>query len=81
MRVLYVSTEVHPALNTGGLAEGNFVWVTGEPTAYTFWAPGEPNDGGQSGEDCALTNRAGQAGRWDDRPCAMNYAFVCERLP
>ena len=63
------------------MAEGNFVWVTGEPTAYTFWAPGEPNDGGQNGEDCALTNRAGQAGRWDDRPCAMNYAFVCERVP
>jgi len=60
--------------------EGTFVWVTGEPTAYTWWAPGEPNDGGSNGEDCGITNRAGQAGRWDDRPCGNNYGFVCERF-
>jgi Lectin C-type domain len=63
------------------MVEGNFVWVTGEATLYTNWAPGEPNNGGSSGEDCALTNRAGQLGRWDDRDCRDDYAFVCERVP
>ena len=35
---------------------GGWSWVTGEPFAYTYWGPGEPNDSG--GEDhLALDNR------------------------
>ena len=25
---------------------GSFAWVTGEPTEYTNWVPGDPNGGG-----------------------------------
>jgi hypothetical protein len=31
---------------TDEAVEGTFVWITGESTAYTHWAPGEPADGG-----------------------------------
>ena len=48
--------------------EGSFVWVTGEPTTYTNWAGGEPNN--QLGtEDCVEFNRFG-VGLWNDLPCS-----------
>jgi hypothetical protein len=31
--------------------EGQFVWASGEPVTFTYWYPGEPDDGGPGGED------------------------------
>lgn len=60
--------------------EGRFVWITGELVEFEVWADGEPNDGGMSGEDCAiLINTGDRAGSWDDRPCGVALPFVCER--
>jgi hypothetical protein len=50
--------------------EGTFVWVTGEPTVYTNWAPGEPNNSGGN-EDFA---HMGAAGLWNDIPNAHGGA-------
>src|SRR5262245_33183211 len=33
--------------------EGQFVWASGEPVTFTYWYPGEPDDGGPGGEDHA----------------------------
>jgi hypothetical protein len=41
--------------------EGTFRWVTGETSAYTNWAAGQPDDGGGI-EDFALLNTT-----WNDR--------------
>jgi hypothetical protein len=47
--------------------EGNFQWISGEPTTYTFWAPGEPsnNTGGGQSEDYVIMNW-GTGGSWND---------------
>ncbi|MBL8945959.1 MAG: hypothetical protein JNK45_22535 [Myxococcales bacterium] len=56
-------------------SRGAFTWVDGGPLSFTAWLPGEPNDGGGD-EDCAEMDLAG--GGWNDVPCSMVRAFVCE---
>ncbi|HTY86145.1 MAG TPA: C-type lectin domain-containing protein [Candidatus Acidoferrum sp.] len=52
--------------------EGNWVWASGEPVTYTFWAPGEPNNTPNpydpNGEDYATIRPPGYlpAGSWND---------------
>lgn len=64
------------------------VWRTlaYEPVGFTAWRPGEPNDAGQDGEDCAVLlaryEPAHDEGRWNDIACGRTRAYVCEwRLP
>lgn len=69
------------ASDTG--SEGDFAWVTLEPFAFTHWRRGEPNDGGDDGEDCAIlegdNNLPGLGCLWDDRPCEDGHPYLCER--
>ncbi|MBK8974391.1 MAG: hypothetical protein IPM29_00545 [Planctomycetes bacterium] len=44
--------------------ERTFVWTSGEPVAYTNWAPGQPNNSGSGEDHTILWSQAG--GRWDD---------------
>ncbi len=51
--------------------EGKWVWSSGEPTSYTHWLTGEPNN--QASEDGALLNWSfwagyGDFGTWADYP-------------
>ncbi|XP_004389942.1 pulmonary surfactant-associated protein D [Trichechus manatus latirostris] len=54
--------------------EGRFTYPTGEPLAYSNWAPGEPNNNGEA-ENCVeiLTN-----GKWNDKSCGQQRLVVCE---
>ena len=45
--------------------EGLFMWTNGDPVTYTHWDPGEPNNGGGSGEDYVLMNWIAP-GKWND---------------
>lgn len=60
--------------------DGTTFWtggLTGMPVggAYTFWNPGEPNNGG-SGEDCLQIRRDGL---WIDGPCDLvDATYICE---
>ncbi|KAM6330436.1 CD209 antigen-like protein C [Alca torda] len=56
--------------------ESNWQWVDGRSLTLTFWNRGEPNDASHQGEDCAtiLPN-----GYWNDIPCSMHRAWICER--
>ncbi|NXV23135.1 CLC4G protein, partial [Cepphus grylle] len=56
--------------------ESNWQWVDGRSLTLTFWNSGEPNDASHQGEDCAtiLPN-----GYWNDIPCSMPRAWICER--
>lgn len=59
---------------TDELDEGVFVWVTGEPLAYTNWAPGEPKDDQNfGGEDYVILSPPveqdiNKPGTWNDLP-------------
>jgi hypothetical protein len=66
-----VRLECPPGCSYGGsiwigysdaVVEGTWVWVTGEPTVYTNWASGEPNNLGGV-EDYA---HIGASGYWND---------------
>lgn len=58
--------------------EGVWEWLGGEPMVYTNWRTGEPNDGSTSGEDCMIIE-GDNGGLWDDRPCDLQYGYLCER--
>ncbi len=63
--------------------EDDFTWTTGEPFVFDHWRSGEPNDGGNGGEDCAVVegdnNIFGQGCLWDDRDCEADFGYLCER--
>lgn len=67
---------------TDEISEGNWKWVSGEPTGYTNWASGEPN-GENSREDYAMFYYKFAAGEWNDGDFGANAAgnttaFICE---
>jgi hypothetical protein len=58
--------------------ERQWVWVDGAPLAYTHWDEGEPNNGGDVGEDCGVIMTVeGRAAQWDDRGCGDPRPYVC----
>ena len=74
-------------------SEGHFTYMDGRQISYTNWAHGEPNNydvyGNGGGEDCveAWGNYGGHnhswgykipPGKWNDVPCSLKLAFVCE---
>ena len=65
---------------TDEASEGTFEWVNGEPTTYTNWSPGEPNQTSPascSGEvDYAVLERTG--GKWLDRKGCETFEYVME---
>jgi len=54
--------------------EGNFTWVSGDPSTYTNWAGGEPNDSGGN-EDVATMRSTGQ---WNDYGPANTQPGIVE---
>jgi hypothetical protein len=63
-------------------AEGQWVWLDGRPVPYSHWDQGEPNDGGNGGEDCGIVMTGdGRQTEWDDRGCESVRPFVCEATP
>ena len=62
--------------------EGQFVWANGEPAAFTYWYPGEPNNLGVGGEDYATIRHPSETpptGSWNDlanTPNAPTFGVV-----
>jgi hypothetical protein len=54
------------------LTANSYVWLTGEPVAYTNWAQGEPNFSGE----CV---RIQTSGTWADNQCTNSAYAICER--
>ncbi len=64
------------------ISVGVWRWVSGDASAYTNWAPNEPNNT-DGDEECVLyvadpVSGAFQ-GFWDDRECAWLATYVCEK--
>jgi cysteine-rich repeat protein len=61
-----------------GAQEGTFRWVDDSALSYQAWAIGEPSDSWDDrSEDCVQVSHQ-QPGQWDDSPCDMQLAFICE---
>nr|XP_032639310.1 low affinity immunoglobulin epsilon Fc receptor-like [Chelonoidis abingdonii] len=56
--------------------EGEWRWVDGSPLSVRFWGPGEPNNMGHQGEDCASLRFNG---KWNDATCSLTEHWICER--
>eukprot|EP00058_Branchiostoma_floridae_P006984 XP_002592472.1 hypothetical protein BRAFLDRAFT_68958 [Branchiostoma floridae] len=60
-------------------SEGSWRWSDGNNLgAYTYWAPGEPND--SVNEDCAefWPSFHPHSNEWNDQQCSDNIYFICE---
>ena len=55
-------------------AEGDFVWLDGDPVGVFLWAKGEPSN--TDDEDCGVM-LAG-SGTWNDGKCSLGKFFICE---
>jgi len=51
-------------------SSGVWVWSSGEPVTYTHWAPGQPSDASDAGEDAVTMDafRWDPPGQWNDFP-------------
>jgi hypothetical protein len=57
--------------------EGTWAWVTGVTgDTAPVWSGSEPDDGGGSGENCAVLSD--DNGLLSDRTCEDSYSFICE---
>ncbi|WP_265586168.1 lectin-like protein, partial [Cuspidothrix issatschenkoi] len=52
---------------TDEVREGQFQWASGETSTYTNWYPGQPDNGGPTGENYVVINYD-SAGKWNDYP-------------
>jgi lectin-like protein len=75
---LATQTDVDVWLGLSDIAaEGQMVWVDGEPFGYRNWLAMQPDNFGND-EDCVEKRAAG--GGWNDRPCnTAPRAYFCER--
>jgi len=56
---------------------GGWSWISGEPTFYTYWNGGEPNNSGTA-ENYAVMNY-GAAGEWNDWPGTNSFKAIIEK--
>jgi hypothetical protein len=67
------SSQTDP--NVWAWADGEPFWTgdaSGQALLYSNWQGGEP---GTPGEQCLQMQRDG---RWNDQPCGVTLAYVCE---
>ncbi|XP_066288232.1 plasminogen-like [Branchiostoma lanceolatum] len=60
-----------------------WTWSDGTPLSgcgFSKWAPGEPNDGAGTGQDCGQL-WAAVGLRWDDDFCSIRKRFICQIGP
>ncbi|XP_053408178.1 uncharacterized protein LOC123560994 isoform X2 [Mercenaria mercenaria] len=60
--------------------EAGWKWIDEQPFEYQNWRPGEPNDYGSAGEDCAAISVRNKKvfGLWNDLPCHLNRGYICK---
>lgn len=66
---------------TDVVEETKYVWVSGDDMVLANWRTGMPNNNGGNGtpENCAVLEADTATRGWDDRPCALDFPYLCER--
>lgn len=59
--------------------EGTWKTERGVTPRFDAWRPGEPNDAGEAGEDCAAVGLHDAA--WNDLPCDVKTRSLCQLPP
>ena len=71
--------EYHIGLNDRQ-REGQWVWSDSTEFDFDAWKPGQPDNKGWFGQDCAQSGVRGGSKKWTDRSCNWNWEpFVCKR--
>ena len=65
--------------------EGGFAWLDGSTVSFVDWAPGEPNDVANNGEDAVeidFRTRIQRSGEWNDAQTTDDYEMfpLCETV-
>uniref|UniRef100_A0A3Q4I410 C-type lectin domain-containing protein n=1 Tax=Neolamprologus brichardi TaxID=32507 RepID=A0A3Q4I410_NEOBR len=71
-----ITTEVWIGLNDKE-QEGTWKWVDGTPLNLTYWARGQPDNGGE--EDYVHVFR-GRKNSWNDLWCSSSHHWICEKV-
>ena len=60
------------------LLPSRWSWSDCSSWQYSYWNPGEPDNGGGRGEEhCALLGWGASAGQWNDFPCQSPNYYIC----
>ncbi|KAJ8344765.1 hypothetical protein SKAU_G00289580 [Synaphobranchus kaupii] len=57
---------------------GGWQWADSAPVKFLYWEPEQPNHAEE--QNCAVI-RTESTGRWQNRHCSMDLAYVCKRRP
>ena len=69
-----LGVSAHPWIGLHQAGTEDWLWHGDAPSAFTHWAPGEPNN--LPTEDCGMVWLDGEG--WNDSPCGWWRPFVCE---
>ena len=58
--------------------DGGWEWVTGEPMEWSNWHSGEPNSGGNYGNENVGSFHGLAAGGWNDVYDGLSFPFIVE---
>ncbi|CAJ1070748.1 macrophage mannose receptor 1 [Xyrichtys novacula] len=82
---LWVRTQVGQEIYWFGLndrvTEGTWEWADGDPFIeyLSYWAPGQPDNYGDSGEHCGQILGA-SFGQWNDENCNVKRKYICKHV-
>lgn len=69
-------------IGAGKYGRADFHWIDGTPFSYKNWAPFEPNNYANRGENCVGVCTHGllqNIFQWNDLGCGDRTHFICEK--
>ena len=65
------------------VSEGKWYWAASDmpvSSAFTYWNPGQPDNGQPGGENCMeFMNSVNSGNHWNDNQCDSKHSFICQK--
>ncbi|XP_068609207.1 uncharacterized protein [Brachionichthys hirsutus] len=76
-----ISTEIYWIGLNDRVAEDVWEWTDGTPYLeyIAYWAPGQPDNWGEGGEDCGQVVGYND-GKWNDDNCSARRKYICKQI-